>query len=172
MSASAKASEVSSSSVSRWRAALFALGLAALLTQIGGQAADAPPDALSYRGGYLLTGDYVVGDVDLNKNAGGFLSGTIPMGGVPKNADIVAAFLYWETISTNNGAHAQSSGTWHDVDIDPVGMGVQFRGEPVQIGTAMSHALSSSDGTNQCRSEEHTSELQSHSFISYAVFCL
>ena len=25
---------------------------------------------------------------------------------------------------------------------------------------------------NQFRSEEHTSELQSHSFISYAVFCL
>src|ERR1051326_5540520 len=24
---------------------------------------------------------------------------------------------------------------------------------------------------DQCRSEEHTSELQSHSFISYAVFC-
>src|ERR1051326_9333266 len=24
----------------------------------------------------------------------------------------------------------------------------------------------------ECRSEEHTSELQSHSFISYAVFCL
>src|ERR1051326_9423703 len=24
----------------------------------------------------------------------------------------------------------------------------------------------------RCRSEEHTSELQSHSFISYAVFCL
>ena len=26
--------------------------------------------------------------------------------------------------------------------------------------------------TNSTRSEEHTSELQSHSFISYAVFCL
>ena len=26
--------------------------------------------------------------------------------------------------------------------------------------------------TNPLRSEEHTSELQSHSFISYAVFCL
>ena len=25
---------------------------------------------------------------------------------------------------------------------------------------------------NELRSEEHTSELQSHSFISYAVFCL
>src|ERR1051326_9400058 len=27
-------------------------------------------------------------------------------------------------------------------------------------------------GTGAWRSEEHTSELQSHSFISYAVFCL
>src|ERR1051326_9335735 len=29
-----------------------------------------------------------------------------------------------------------------------------------------------SNKTVQLRSEEHTSELQSHSFISYAVFCL
>ena len=28
------------------------------------------------------------------------------------------------------------------------------------------------DGSGNIRSEEHTSELQSHSFISYAVFCL
>src|ERR1051326_116974 len=28
------------------------------------------------------------------------------------------------------------------------------------------------DPTNPLRSEEHTPELQSHSFISYAVFCL
>src|ERR1051326_9430226 len=28
------------------------------------------------------------------------------------------------------------------------------------------------DRPSQTRSEEHTSELQSHSFISYAVFCL
>ena len=27
-------------------------------------------------------------------------------------------------------------------------------------------------GEDEVRSEEHTSELQSHSFISYAVFCL
>src|ERR1051326_1504486 len=32
-------------------------------------------------------------------------------------------------------------------------------------------AYSVSLGTGQLRSEEHTSELQSHSFISYAVFC-
>ena len=30
----------------------------------------------------------------------------------------------------------------------------------------------STGGTIAERSEEHTSELQSHSFISYAVFCL
>ena len=29
-----------------------------------------------------------------------------------------------------------------------------------------------SEEINGARSEEHTSELQSHSFISYAVFCL
>ena len=33
-------------------------------------------------------------------------------------------------------------------------------------------ALRKSKYINQNRSEEHTSELQSHSFISYAVFCL
>src|ERR1051326_2279936 len=33
-------------------------------------------------------------------------------------------------------------------------------------------ALNVADGSPMWRSEEHTSELQSHSFISYAVFCL
>src|ERR1051326_4982279 len=32
--------------------------------------------------------------------------------------------------------------------------------------------LTTSLWANRARSEEHTSELQSHSFISYAVFCL
>ena len=32
--------------------------------------------------------------------------------------------------------------------------------------------LTASPGSEKDRSEEHTSELQSHSFISYAVFCL
>src|ERR1051326_5181898 len=40
------------------------------------------------------------------------------------------------------------------------------RPAPLNIGT------SRYDGVDQGRSEEHTSELQSHSFISYAVFCL
>ena len=32
--------------------------------------------------------------------------------------------------------------------------------------------IQSHEKCNKSRSEEHTSELQSHSFISYAVFCL
>src|ERR1051326_9383627 len=36
--------------------------------------------------------------------------------------------------------------------------------EPRQVHRGLSHVLRE-------RSEEHTSELQSHSFISYAVFC-
>src|ERR1051326_3560098 len=34
------------------------------------------------------------------------------------------------------------------------------------------HGRYNKPGTIPLRSEEHTSELQSHSFISYAVFCL
>src|ERR1051326_9511391 len=40
--------------------------------------------------------------------------------------------------------------------------------------TSPGRAAGRADGGQDCgfRSEEHTSELQSHSFISYAVFCL
>src|ERR1051326_40333 len=37
---------------------------------------------------------------------------------------------------------------------------------------AIAHAPLRDHGPGHVRSEEHTSELQSHSFISYAVFCL
>ncbi len=43
------------------------------------------------------------------KNAkNGFVTGTINISGVPKNADIVAAFLYWETV-TLSGASAPNA---------------------------------------------------------------
>src|ERR1051326_3250056 len=41
-------------------------------------------------------------------------------------------------------------------------------GQPLEINAGVSFA----PARNSPRSEEHTSELQSHSFISYAVFCL
>src|SRR5438270_12043935 len=68
----------------------------------------ASTDALPYAKSYLLTGNYVVGGVDLQPDpkapAGSFVIGKIPISGVPANADILAAFLYFETFSTQ-GAH-------------------------------------------------------------------
>ena len=42
----------------------------------------------------------------------------------------------------------------------------------VYVGKKTGHHIFKQDKINKIRSEEHTSELQSHSFISYAVFCL
>src|SRR6266571_1867107 len=76
---------------------------------------------------YFVTGDYVVGGAvfsgPLNN---GLASGTITIpdllqpnsASVPAGAEIVAAFLYWETVeSTNNGA--------------PTGMNGSFNGYPI-----------------------------------------
>jgi len=79
--------------------ALLSLGLVLLFAQPVGQAA--PDESLPFTTSYSVTGNYVVGGVDLLPAAAtnGFVTGTIPMSGVPANADILAAFLYWETIS-------------------------------------------------------------------------
>src|SRR5438309_1548741 len=62
--------------------------------------ADGP---LRFAKSYTITGNYIVGGVDVSPSSAvnGFVTATIPMKGVPANADILAAFLYWESISTN-----------------------------------------------------------------------
>ena len=71
-------------------------------------------NALPYSRGYLLTGNYVVGSLDFTEkaqpaNAAGFSTGEISIEGVPADADIVAAYLYWETI-TNQSELSQARG--------------------------------------------------------------
>src|SRR5262249_43795967 len=63
--------------------------------------------------------NYVVGGVDLQPDpkANLFVAGTIPVIGVPPNADILAAFLYWETFSTPT-AHI---------------IGARFRNQPIEV---------------------------------------
>lgn len=108
----------------RWRStrlagSLSAVGIAVLLAQMSGLAAPSPI-TLPYSNGYLVTGNFVVGSVDLQPQSGGngFLTSTINMTGtsaVPENAEILGAFLYWETITSA------------DSQLD----GVKFRGLPV-----------------------------------------
>lgn len=56
-------------------------------------------DSLQYTKNYFVTGDYQVAGVGLRGKGGadGFATGTITMSGVPAGADIVAAFLYWQS---------------------------------------------------------------------------
>jgi hypothetical protein len=67
------------------------------------QLASASANALPYSKGFLVTGDYVVGGVDLTPQANpadvnGVATGTISISDVPADADIVGAYLYWEEI--------------------------------------------------------------------------
>ena len=104
------------------------LSLAAVtLAQPAGQAQTG--DALLFAKSYTITGNYVVGGVDLQPatTSTGFLTGTIPMTGVPANADVLAAFLYWETVSNNVAQVA----------------GVKFRGSPVRVVKMTTKALTS-----------------------------
>src|ERR1051325_7196403 len=95
-------------------AAIDAASLAVLLMQLSGQAHTA--DALPSAKGYLNTGDYAVGGVALGGDSdGSSLTGRISMTGVPANADILSAFLYWQTVSSDRS----------QVD------GVKFRESPI-----------------------------------------
>ncbi|HUE90061.1 MAG TPA: Ig-like domain-containing protein [Vicinamibacterales bacterium] len=94
---------------------------AALLSQTAGQAQS--PDTLTYSRGFLLPGGYVVGGVDLLRTGG---TGTINFNAdgkntVPADAEIKAAYLYWETVEPE--------------ELTAPG-GVEFRGVPVEVAKA------------------------------------
>ena len=102
-----------------------AVATAALLAQALLLAAPQPPPppiSLPYANSYLVTGNYVVGGVDLAPASGGngFLTGTINMSGVPQDAEVLSAFLYWETIAASPAQLA----------------GAQFRGQSIDMSDA------------------------------------
>ena len=90
------------------------LALSVLFPQSGEAA-----DGITFFKNYFVTGDYVAGSVDLlpQQAVAGRVAGDIPMTGVPAGADILAAFLYWETIS--NGELATISAKFRDDEIGP-----------------------------------------------------
>ena len=64
---------------------------------------------LGYFKNYFVTGDYVSAAVGLQRTGvNGFASGNITIAGIPDGAEVVAAYLYWQVISTS-GAPAASA---------------------------------------------------------------
>ncbi|MEA3140644.1 MAG: hypothetical protein QOK23_2813 [Gammaproteobacteria bacterium] len=79
--------------------------LAVALIVLGAPAAQAH-QALSFFKNYFVTGDYVAAGVGLRgKGVNGIATGTITIdpSQVPAGAEIVAAYLYWETLGPNSG---------------------------------------------------------------------
>jgi hypothetical protein len=80
------------------------------------------PDALKFFKNYFGNIDYATGGVSLlGTGVNGLTPPTpIPMSGVPANADILAAFLYWETVITKNQGSATAGATFRGYDVSTI----------------------------------------------------
>jgi hypothetical protein len=81
-------------------------------------------EALQFFKNYFVTGGYAAGGVSLRgTGVGGVATDDIPIAGIPPGADILAAFLYWETIVTQQNPDAGV-------------VGATFRGNALTPGAA------------------------------------
>jgi len=123
-------------------AVLLCVALVLVVAQIVGHAAPVA-SSLHYSTGFLVTGNYVVGSVDLTEglnppDVNGLSTGTISMSGVPADADIVAAYLYWEEIT---------------LTADPTQATAKFRGNQIPLDDVVAVKKASqnlADGTATC----------------------
>jgi len=101
-------------------AALLSLGSIVAATQIGHT--QTVSDGLHFFKNYFVTGGSVTGNVDFGSQSGGggFVTGVIPISGVPQDADIVGAFLYWETIAAGTQSSTVTGASFHGFDISSV----------------------------------------------------
>jgi hypothetical protein len=114
----------------RYAVAGITLGLISML---------APPaqagDALNFFKNYFVTGDYAVGGVGLQgTGVNGFATGAIPVSGVPANADILGAFLYWATVEHTPGSGAVGA-TFGYPDLNPSLNDISGIAKPLGTGT-------------------------------------
>ena len=106
-----------------WLRVPMALGLLLILGFVhSGVAQTTPP--LNFSNNYFVTGDYVVAGVGLRGlGVNGFATkqftmpdtNSVPATGVPSGADIVAAFLYWETVESSQSTFAGQNGFFRPV---------------------------------------------------------
>lgn len=115
----------------RWAGALVLLLLALLAPMAQAQG------PLNYFQNYFVTGDYAVAGVGLRgTGVNGYATGTINMTAVPTGADIVAAFLYWQTVETATST--------------PSAMNGFFNGQPIVgklLGSSTNAACASTGGS-------------------------
>src|SRR5215469_13671606 len=106
-------------------AILYVLALMALIGfgQIG-----FAQNPLNFSNNYFVTGDYVVAGVGLRGlGVNGYATkqftmpdaNSVPSTGVPSGADIVGAFLYWETVESSQTAFAGQNGFFRPVQGGP-----------------------------------------------------
>src|SRR4030095_8957562 len=96
---------------------LLLLTSLAMLLQAGSATRAQTADALTFFKNFFVTRDYVVGGAGLRGlGINGKATGSIHLSGVPANADVLAAFLYWEVVAKSSGG------------ADAGGVGVTFHG--------------------------------------------
>ncbi|HEX7797525.1 MAG TPA: hypothetical protein VF456_24350, partial [Vicinamibacterales bacterium] len=100
---------------------VLTIGFLLLLTQPG---TAQQGNALNFFKNYFVTGDYTVAGVGLRgTGVNGIATGQIHFGGasaVPPNADILAAFLYWETVITPNSVIGTSGAKFRGNDLSAI----------------------------------------------------
>jgi len=101
------------------------VGSAVKLLVSSGMAQPPSPNPLLFENNYFLTGDYVSAGVTLRgTGSGGMATGSVVIPnytqsatqGVPDGADIVDAFLYWETVE-NTPSPSSTNGTFNHYPI-------------------------------------------------------
>jgi hypothetical protein len=113
--------------------------LAVSLVVFGAASAHAQPGPLTFFKNYFLTGDYVVGGVGLRgQGVNGLATGAIAIDGVPADADVVAAFLYWQVVTTTTAGPDSGS------------VGATFKGHPLRSAEGPFAKLLTTQGTAPC----------------------
>ena len=116
---------------------VFAVFMAVLLVQQGARALPQSSDALKFYNNFFVTGGYVVGGVGLWNDGSGSIdmsNPAPPMTAAPNGAEVLAAFLYWQVVTSANPAvvdiHTDATfsgsplGTPLDWDLPPTTVGL------------------------------------------------
>lgn len=96
-------------------------------------------DGLTFFKNYFVTGDYVAAGVGLRGTGiNGTATGQISIGGIPDDADIVAAWLYWQVVTKEtNGSESGA-------------IGVTFNGQPLSTADGPLGRVLDQAGTSPC----------------------